>query len=362
MHASDRGQGGVLRLFKPNQIGFSQLRGDLSGGLTAAIVALPLALAFGVASGAGPLAGLYGAIGVGFFAALFGGTASQISGPTGPMTVIAASVFTQFGDQPAVACTVVMLTGVFQMLFGTLRIGGLINLMPYPVISGFMSGVGGLLLLMQCRPLLALDGSVPLPRSAAELGDLVSAVNPQALLIGAIATGLCFLTPRPLARVLPSPLIALLVCTGLSLTVVDIPVLGVIPAALPSPQFPAFDFARLDDMLVAALVLAALGAIDSLLTSLVADNATASYHDSDRELFGQGVGNLVAGLFGGIPGAGATIRTLTNIQSGGRTVLSGMLHALVLLAIAVGLGPVVGHIPEAALAGLLVKVGIDVID
>jgi SulP family sulfate permease len=342
---------GLWHSIKPNSIGFANAAGDLAGGVTAAIVALPLALAFGVASGAGPVAGIYGAICVGLFAALFGGTPTQISGPTGPMTIVSASLFTQFGDEPAIAFTVVMLTGLLQIGFGALRIGRYVNLMPYPVISGFMTGIGGILLLMQIEPLLG--------RSATAGG---SGINGSALLIGAVAIAICFFTPRRIGRVLPSPLLALTAGTVLSLLFFDVPVLGEIPSALPSPVLPVIDVERFGDMISTALVLAALGSIDSLLTSLVADNATASFHDSDKELVGQGVGNLAAGLLGGIPGAGATIRTLTNIQAGGRTPLSGVIHALLLLAIAIGLGPVVGHIPEAALAGVLVKVGVDVID
>lgn len=346
----------------PNRIELTHLRGDLTGGITAAIVALPLALAFGVASGAGPVAGLYGAICVGLFAALFGGTATQISGPTGPMTIVSASLFTQFGSNPAAAFTVVMLAGLFQILFGHLKIGRYVNLMPYPVISGFMTGIGGILIIMQLDPLLGYDTPANVMNALTVLPEYLIHPNWGALAIGAVSVLICFRTPLAVRRLVPPPLVALLVGSAAAALLPGVPVLGEIPSALPSLQVPAIEPALLRDMLTSALVLAALGSIDSLLTSLVADNATATFHDSDKELVGQGIGNLAAGLLGGIPGAGATIRTLTNIQSGGRTPLSGVVHALVLLTIAIGLGPVVGFIPQAALSGVLIKVGVDVID
>ena len=345
-----------------NKLSLDRLQGDLFGGLTAAVVALPLAIAFGVASGAGPIAGLYGAICVGFFASLFGGTPAQISGPTGPMTIISATVFTQFGDRPAVAFTVVMLAGGFQILFGYLRLGRFVNLMPYPVISGFMTGIGCILIIMQLEPLIGYVGPQSVINALSVFPNLVQHPNWGAVLIGSLAFLVCTSTPARIARVLPPPLIALVIGTAMTLVFTQAPTLGDIPSGLPQLQLPTLDFAQINTMLLSAAVLAALGSIDSLLTSLVADNATREYHDSDKELVGQGIGNIVAGLFGGIPGAGATIRTLSNVKAGGRTPLSGMIHAVALLAVALGLGPTVGHIPHAALAGVLLKVGIDVID
>jgi SulP family sulfate permease len=351
-----------LQRFKPNRLGASRLRGDLFGGLTAAIVALPLALAFGVASGAGPMAGLWGAICVGLFAALFGGTPAQISGPTGPMTIVMASVFTQFAGQPAVAFTVVLMAGAFQVLFGWLRLGRYVNLMPYPVISGFMTGIGCILIIMELDPLLGFETPQNVINALTVLPGYLAHLNPGALAIGVLALGIVLFTPRRIGRLLPSPLIAIVVCSVAALALADVPVIGSIPSGLPQLHVPVFDFAQLNHMLVSAAVLAALGSVDSLLTSLVADNVTRSYHDSDKELVGQGIGNMVAGVFGGIAGAGATIRTLSNVQAGGRTPLSGVVHALALLVIVLGLGPLVAWVPHAALAGILIKVGIDVID
>ncbi len=332
------------------------------GGLTAAIVALPLALAFGVASGAGPIAGLYGAAFVGFFAAMFGGTPSQISGPTGPMTIVAASVFTQYAGQPAVAFTVIMLAGAFQILFGMLRLGRFVNLMPYPVISGFMTGVGCILVIMQIEPILGYPSPASVMNALTVLPEELRTPNGHAVIVGITTFAICMFTPKRIGRLVPAPLLALLAGSLLALVLHEAPVLGSIPTGWPDWQWPAFDVSQLNDMLVSAVVLATLGSIDSLLTSLVADNLTRTFHDSDKELVGQGLGNLVSGLAGGIPGAGATIRTLTNIKAGGRTGLSGMIHSAVLVAVVLGLGPAVGFIPHAALAGILVKVGIDVVD
>jgi SulP family sulfate permease len=310
----------------------------------------------------GPIAGLYGAIFVGLFAALFGGTSAQISGPTGPMTIVAASVFTQFGSQPAVAFTVVMMAGAFQILFGYLRVGRYINLMPYPVISGFMTGIGCILIILQLEPLIGHVAPPNVVNVLTALPSDVKSMNWHAAGLGAMSFALCMWWPKSLTRIVPSPLVALVVCTAAALLIADVPLLGPVPSGLPSMQTPSFDFGQLNYMLVSAAVLAALGSIDSLLTSLVADNMSRSFHDSDKELVGQGIGNLVAGFAGGLPGAGATVRTLANLKSGGRTQLSGVVHAVILAMIVLGFGPAVSVIPHAALAGILLKVGIDVID
>jgi SulP family sulfate permease len=347
---------------RPNRINFDNFRGDLYGGLTAAIVALPLALAFGVATGLGPIAGLYGAIFVGLFASLFGGTPSQISGPTGPMTIISASIFTQFGSEPALGFTVLMMAGGFQILFGYLKLGRYVNLMPYPVISGFMTGIGCILIIMQLDPLLGYEGQQNVMNALTVLPDYVHNPNMDAVIIGVLAIAIVMRTPKRLARIVPPPLLALVVCTVLALVLSEAPQLGAVPSGLPGLVFPEISFTKLNQMLVSAAVLAALGSIDSLLTSLVADNLTRTFHNSDKELVGQGIGNVIAGLTGSLPGAGASIRTITNIKAGGRSPLSGILHSVVLFIVAIGLGSLVEVIPNAALAGILIKVGIDVID
>ena len=308
------------------------------------------------------MAGLWGAVCVGLFASLFGGTPAQISGPTGPMTIIMASVFTQFGEQPMVAFTVVMMAGGFQVLFGLLRLGRFVNLMPYPVISGFMTGIGCILIIMQLDPLLGYAAPLNVMNALTVLPDYLANIQVGALLIGVLSLAIVLFTPRRIGRIVPTPLIAIVACTVAALFLDGVPLLGSIPSGFPAPHLPEIEFSLLNNMLVAAAVLAALGSVDSLLTSLVADNVTRVYHDSDKELVGQGIGNVVAGLFGGIAGAGATIRTLSNVHAGGRTPLSGVMHAITLLAIALGLGPLVAFVPHAALDGILIKVGIDVID
>ncbi len=356
-----------------NGLHFRNLRGDIYGGLTAAVVALPLALAMGVSSGAGPIAGIYGAIFVGFFSALFGGTPAQVSGPTGPMTVVMATIFTHytgmFPDDPAqgaaVAFTVVMMGGLFQIIGGFLKIGKFIELVPHPVVSGFMSGIGVIIILLQLPPLLGFDAQAGPMASAQAVPDALNSLVPPALMLGGLALVIVYFMPKSLGRIIPSPLVALILGTLAYLMFLqgsDVKVLGEIPSGLPDPHLPAFTLALLPEMLKSALTLAALGAIDSLLTSLVADNITRTYHKSDRELIGQGIGNTLAGLFGGLPGAGATMRTVVNVKAGGKTPISGALHAVVLLAIVLGAGGLASHIPNAVLAGILIKVGTDIID
>jgi SulP family sulfate permease len=351
-------------------IHFRNIRGDVFGGITAAVVALPLALAFGVSSGAGPIAGIYGAIFVGFFASLFGGTPAQVSGPTGPMTVVMAAVFTQFSaidpvQGPILAFTVVLMSGFFQVLFGLFRLGKYITLMPFPVISGFMSGIGVIIIILELAPLLGHSGESSVIASLQMLPTNILSYQASALLLGVLTLLIVFLCPKSIAKIIPSPLIALCLGTLIYVTLLpegSVPVIGSIPSGLPEFIFPSIDFALLEDMLLAAIMLAALGSIDSLLTSLVADNIVKEQHDSDRELIGQGVGNMMAGLFGGLPGAGATMRTVINIRAGGQTPLSGAVHAIVLLLIVLGAGSLAEDIPHAVLAGILIKVGIDIID
>ncbi|WP_420554182.1 SulP family inorganic anion transporter [Neptuniibacter marinus] len=351
-------------------IHFRNIRGDVFGGITAAVVALPLALAFGVSSGAGPIAGIYGAIFVGFFASLFGGTPAQVSGPTGPMTVVMAAVFTQFSaidpvQGPILAFTVVLMSGFFQVLFGLFKLGKYITLMPFPVISGFMSGIGVIIIILELAPLLGHHGESSVIASLQMLPENILSYQASALLLGVLTLLIVFLCPKSIAKIIPSPLIALFLGTLIYIALLpenSVPVIGTIPSGLPEFIFPSIDFALLEDMLLAAIMLAALGSIDSLLTSLVADNIVKEQHDSDRELIGQGVGNMMAGLFGGLPGAGATMRTVINIRAGGKTPLSGAVHAIALLLVVLGAGPLAEDIPHAVLAGILIKVGIDIID
>lgn len=343
---------------------FKNLRGDIYGGLVAAIVALPLALAFGVASGAGAIAGLYGAIFAGFFAALFGGTPAQVSGPTGPMTVVMAGIIAQFGQEPALVFTAVILGGGLQILLGIAGVGRYITLVPYPVISGFMSGIGCIIIILQLGPLVghAAKQEGVLATMQALPGFFANPVH-GAVILGLLTLGIVYLTPERIGKLIPPPLLALLAGTSIAtLFFPDAPMIGTIPQGLPTLIVPAMHFDAMTLVIEEAVVLAVLGSIDSLLTSLVCDNMTRTQHNSKRELIGQGIGNMISGLFGGLPGAGATMRSVVNIRSGGRTPISGALHALVLVAILAGAGPLAERIPLAVLSGILLKVGVDIID
>ena len=354
-----------------NRIHFRNVKGDIFGGITAAVIALPMALTFGVASGAGASAGLWGAILVGFFAALFGGTPTLISEPTGPMTVVMTAVIASLtAANPenglAMAFTVVMLAGVFQIIFGVLKLGRYVTLMPYTVISGFMSGIGVILIILQLGPFLGQAS----PKGGVigtiqNLPSLIAGINPLETLLAVLTVAILFLYPSKLKKFLPPQLLALIVGTLISVMLfsnADIRRIGEISVGLPSLQLPTFSAAQLQTMLFDALVLAMLGCIDALLTSLVADSLTRTEHDSNKELIGQGLGNLVSGMFGGIAGAGATMGTVVNIQTGGRTAVSGLTRALVLLVVVLGLSQYLTVIPSAVLAGIAFKVGIDIVD
>lgn len=360
------------------------LRGDLLGGVTAAVVALPLALAFGNAAlgPGGAIYGLYGAIVAGFLAALCGGTPAQVSGPTGPMSVTVAGVVSSLaavgvsrdlsaGEMLPLVMAAVVLGGLFEALLGVLRLGRYITLVPYSVVSGFMSGIGAIILVLQLGPFIGVSTRGGVVES---LGTLLSdpTPNPAAIAVGLMTLAVVFLTPARIRAWIPSPLLALLVVTPLSLLLfsddrlrdLDLEPLtriGTIPDGGLRPVMP--DFSRhLPELVKAGLVLALLGAIDSLLTSLVADNITQTNHDSNRELIGQGIANSAAGFLSGLPGAGATMRTVINIKSGGETPISGMTHSLVLLLVLLGAGSLAAEIPTALLAGILIKVGLDIID
>jgi SulP family sulfate permease len=339
-------------------------RGDIFGGVTSAVVALPLALAFGVVSGAGALAGLYGAIFVGFFAAVFGGTRLQVSGPTGPMTVVMALIITQTSGNVSLAFAAVIVAGIFQILFGVVGIGRFIKLVPQPVVSGFMTGIGMIIIILQLAPALgyALPPGPILVKLAA-VPEMVAKPNYEALALCLGSLAMMAATPRRIALLIPPPLVVIVVGTiAAAAFLTAAPVIGAIPTGIPSIALPGIELGEVPLVVEFALILAFLGAIDSLLTSLVADSVTRTRHDSNRELVGQGIGNAVAGLFGGIAGAGATMRTLVNIRAGATSRLSGALHAVVLLLLVLGFGRRASSIPLSVLAGILLKVGYDIID
>lgn len=415
---------------------FSNIKGDAFGGITAGIVALPLALAFGVSSGLGPEAGLYGAIFISFFAALFGGTATQISGPTAPMTavsmvIIAGIVATNDGSVekalPAIL-TVFLLAGLIQIGLGLVGVGKYIRYIPYPVVSGFMTAIGVIILLTQILPSIgyypkedvafveqfkpqaeevilenilkeeAGEGILVLENfketinragqitsedilkesqtlAAKEASGTLGAIKvlPRALknikwleLVLALGTIFIIYGFKRITKVVPSTLVALVVMSGIAYGFnLNYREISEIPGGIPIPRldmFTNFSLGSITPYIFTALALALLGAIDSLLTSVVADNMTKTKHKPNRELIGQGIGNSIASVFGGIPGAGATIRTVVNINAGGKTKLSGMIAGVMLLIIMLALGPVASKIPAAVLAGILITVGIGVMD
>jgi len=347
------------------------LKGDIFGGVTTAIISLPLALAFGVASGAGAEAGLWGAIMVGFFAAIFGGSTSLISEPTGPMTVIMTAVLTSMmAKYPetgmAMSFTVVMMAGAFQILLGTLKLGKYITLMPYSVISGFMSGIGVILIILQLSPLLghsAPPGGVL--GTISMLPDTLSNIKFSELLLGLLTLGVLIYFPKQYRKYVPAQLVALVAVTLLSMLLFDtdsIRRIGEIPAGLPSIVIPHFNADMFTTMVIDALVLGTLGCIDTLLTAVIGDSLTRKEHDSDKELRGQGLANMISGLFGALPGAGATMGTVTNIQVGARSPLSGMIRALMLALVVLVAGGLTEPIPMAVLAGIAVYVGLNILD
>lgn len=359
----------AIKIF--NEISLRNPRGDIFGGITAAVIALPMALAFGVASGAGAEAGLYGAILVGLFAALFGGSPTLISEPTGPMTVVFTAVIAKLiASDPvngaAMAFTVVVMAGMFQILFGFMRLGKYVTLMPYTVVSGFMSGIGIILIILQIGPLLgqASPGGGVIA-TLNNLPELLAGLRVQETVLALMTVVILFFVPARLKRYLPPQLLALVVVTLVSIAVLgnaDIRRIGEISTALPELRMPVFSVEQWQIMLLDAVILGMLGCIDALLTSVVADSLTRTQHNSDKELIGQGIGNVMSGLFGGLPGAGATMGTVVNIQAGARTALSGIIRAGILLVVVLWAAGLTAMIPLAVLAGIALKVGIDIID
>jgi SulP family sulfate permease len=423
---------------------FKHVKGDIFGGVTAGIVALPLALAFGVQSGMGAIAGLYGAMMLGVFAAIFGGTKTQVSGPTGPMTVVSALVIATaietYGSLPAgmgFIIAIFLLSGVFQIAFGLLKLGKYIKYIPYPVLSGFMTGIGVIIILYQIYPFLGHKSAKSTIAICLKISEPLMSLSWVAVALGGLTIAIIYLFPR-ITKAVPSTLVALLVATLVAFFLhLDVPLIGDIPSGIPSlkiggelmldpsikwtavgplmgvmpPDIPlvrsggllSINPSMLDSVVFQsviynpdlplnvpfvpsdiplvrsggvfsidpsmfglvfkfALTIAALGMIDSLLTSVIADNVTKTKHNSNRELIGQGIGNIASGLIGGLPGAGATMRTVVNVNAGGRTRLSGLIHGLLLFAILLGLGKYASHIPLCVLAGILITVGIGIVD
>lgn len=351
----------------------SNLKGDFTGGLVAGVVALPLALAFGVQSGMGATAGLYGAIMVGIFAAIFGGTPTQASGPTGPMTVVSAALVAaaiQITGSLESAMGIILLSfllgGALQIVFGLINIAGYVKYFPYPVVSGFMSGVGLIIVILQLFPFAGLSSAKSTTAVLQDLPRLFTDFNIYALALGVLTVVIYYLFPL-ITKAIPSALVALVASALVGYFLKwEVPIIGDIPSGIPSLKINTI-FSNIPPeayslILEYAAVLAVLGSIDSLLTSVIADNMTKTRHNSNRELIGQGIGNMLAAVFGGIPGAGATKGTVVNINAGGKTRISGAIHGLFLLAVLLGLGSLAAYIPLSVLAGLLIPIGFKIID
>jgi SulP family sulfate permease len=348
------------------------LEGDLSGGLTAGIVALPLALAFGVQSGLGTVAGMYGAIALGIFAALFGGTKTQISGPTGPMTVVATMVVIQAIERagnlqeaiPLILATF-LLAGAFQLLLGWARLGNTVKYIPYPVISGFMTGIAIITVLIQVFQAMGLAGPKKFLDIVIEFPEAVPNANLSAVWLTVITVGTLMLIPK-ISKKVSSSLFALVFISFLAHVMdLNVPVIGDIPNGLPDIHLASMLGISMSDVsfiLIPALTLACLGCIDSLLTSVIVDNISKTRHDSNKELVGQGIRNMVSALIGGLPGAGTTMTSVINTITGSRTRLGGVVHATLLFAILIGAGHYVEHIPLAVLAGILITIGFNIVD
>ncbi len=361
----------IMRILLKERFADFSLRREIFGGLTTAVVSLPMAIAFGASSGAGAEAGLYGAIILGFFAALFGGSRTLISEPTGPMTVLMTAVIMgAIADHPenglVLAFSAVMVAGVVQILFGTLKLGKYFTMMPYSVISGFMSGIGVLLILNQ---LPSLAGSV---ESGANVFQSISvsfralaSPNWVELSISGASLLVLFGIPRRIQRYVPSQLIVLVLGTAaaaLLLPAAAFRSVGNINFTLPAINLPRIPLDIWPEILVNGAILGILGSIDTLLTAMIADSLTREQHNSDRELIGQGIGNLASGLFGGLPGAGATMGTVVNIQTGARTPAAAMIRAGTLIALVSVFAPLVRFVPMAVLAAIAVKVGFNILD
>ncbi|MFN2312710.1 MAG: SulP family inorganic anion transporter, partial [Spirochaetia bacterium] len=347
---------------------------DALGGLTAAIVSLPMALAFGTVSGLGAEAGLYGAIIVGLTAAVFGGTRVLISEPTGPMTVMMTAIVAHgVAMDPArgaeLAFVVVILAGVFQIVFGKLRLGRYITMMPYGVISGFMSGIGVLLVVQQFPGMLGLSDVQALIETFRSFTQDFTVADHLEAAVGIGVFVVLVAYPKSLRRYLPPQLLALLLGLAASILITaaagptyGLQTIGAMEIGFPRPHVPAVSFEILGTLLVDAVLLGLLGSIDTLLTATISDNLSSTHHDSDRELVGQGIANFLSGLFGGLPGAGATMGTVVTIQTGARSPLAGIVRTVVLIASVAVFSPVIALIPLAVLSAIAVKVGIDILD
>jgi SulP family sulfate permease len=339
-------------------------RGDIVAGVTVGVVALPLALAFGITTGLGATAGLTTAIVAGFVAALFGGSNVQVSGPTGAMTVVLVPIVARHG--PDAALVVTLIAGVLVVIAALARLGRLLAFIPWPVVEGFTVGIAVVIFLQQVPHALG----VPVPAgegapwvAAQSVVAAVEAANLAALGMLALTVAVMVAVPR-IHRALPGSLIAIGAATVVGwVTGADVVRIGTLASTLPVLSLPNLSGGQLGDLLGAADEVAALAAIESLLSAKVADGMTdATRHDPERELFGQGLANVASGLFGGMPATGAIARTAVNVRAGARTRVSAMTHSVLLILIVLFAGSIVGRIPLAALAGVLMVTAVRMVE
>ncbi|HET7436116.1 MAG TPA: sulfate permease [Thermoanaerobaculia bacterium] len=355
-------------MFVPKSIvclreGYSResLTRDLIAGLVVGVVALPLALAFAIASGVPPERGLYTAIIAGFLISALGGSRVQIGGPTGAFVVIVYGIITKYGYEGLVLCTV--MAGAILIVLGLARMGALIKFIPYPVVTGFTAGIAVIIFSSQVKDFLGLRmGAIPpdfLLKWVA-YRDAIATINWSAVAVGVGTLVVLIVWPK-ISRAIPGPFVAMIVAT-LAVQLLDLPVetigsrFGAMPSALPRPHLPAIPWQNMRELVSPAITVALLAAIESLLSAVVADGMIGTRHKSNMELIAQGVANIAAPIFGGIPATGAIARTATNIRSGGRTPLAGMAHAITLLLILLFAGRWAAKVPLAALAAILVVV------
>ena len=346
------------------KISLSDIHSDVLGGITTAAVVYPAALAFGIASGLGPLAGLYSAVSVGVCAALFGSSRTVVAGPSAPMTVAMAVIVAVNADSLASAFATVLLAGVFQIIFGLIRIGRFIAYTPHSVITGFMSGIGVILIAINILPILGHSAGSKGPADVVPLlPNMLRNINIDALVIGILTLVIILAWPRKLAKFIPNMLAALLIGTAVGIFwFQDAPVVGQVHSEFFTFAIPIPGIGDIYHIIEHAFLLALIGSLYALLTALISDSMTSGTHDPNRELVGLGLGNSLAGLVGGLPGSGSVIYTVANIRSGGRTRMSVIVVSVVILLVVFGFGEVAEPIPLAVLAALLIKVGWDLID
>ncbi len=339
------------------------LKGDASGGVIAAIVALPQALAFGVATGIGAIAGIWGAIILSFVSGVFGPNTPLISGPTGPCTIALATIIVQHSFDLNAVFLILLMAALIQLAISLTKASDIVKYVPYPVISGFMNGVGFILIVMQLNPLLGHDVMPTVNQTLLALPASLADINFSALFLGILTLFICFVVPKSWSRYFPAQLAALIVCTVISVVFgMDVERISGISLELPAFHLPEAGVKLLMDYFPYALILAIVASSESLLTSLVADSLTKKPSNTRRIVLSQGLGNLCCALSGSLYGAAATMRTAAAIKNGATTRISTIISTCILLAILLKFGALASMIPLAVLAGILIKIGYDIID